>query len=278
MRPVAFITGGTRRVGAAIARRLHESHDLILHSRESSEHAVSFVEALCDERPGSATLTTARLEFPDEIRNAADLVADRRISLLVHNASHYAATPWPAADASGRAAAPLTNRLASMYVGLQQHFAVNATAPILLADALLDNLKCAALHVDTSIVFILDTQFDHPLGTREAYSMSRAAGAMAVKALARSLAPKIRVNAVAPGTVLWSDSATKALSEEAVRRETAVGRTGSPGDVAEAVLFLASQSFVTGQILRVDGGRHLFFEQAAKIDGDNSPIHGNEEG
>ena len=109
---------------------------------------------------------------------------------------------------------------------------------------------------DAAIVLILDIYAQHPLPGYEAYSISRAAGAMLVQTLARALGPAgIRVNGVAPGTVLWAETPERAETAAALASGTALGRIGTPGDVARAVGYLATARYVTGSVLPVDGGR-----------------------
>jgi pteridine reductase len=131
---------------------------------------------------------------------------------------------------------------------------VNARAPLLLAQA-------AAPHLKTSggaIVNITDIYAERPLPQHAAYCMSKAALRMATLALAQELGPEVRVNAVAPGNVLWSENPVKAETPQALVEQTALQRQGTPEDIAGAVLWLIRDAaYVTGQTIRVDGGRIL---------------------
>ena len=240
-RPVALVTGAAKRIGAAIARRLHaEGYDLALHYRSAREEMDALVADLEADRPGSTLALQAELAEFDRL---PELVARTvghfgRLDGLVNNASTYYATPM------GEATPAQWDEL----------FASNARAPFFLAQA-------AAPHLARSggaIVNIVDIYAERPLRGHAVYSMAKAALAMATRALALELGPDVRVNGVAPGNVLWSENPIKAETLETVLERTALERQGEPGDIAEAVLWLLrGNRYVTGQILAVDGGRTL---------------------
>ena len=240
-RPVALVTGAAKRIGAAIARRLHaEGYDLALHYRSAREEMDALVADLEADRPGSTLALQAELAEFDRL---PELVARTvghfgRLDGLVNNASTYYATPM------GEATPAQWDEL----------FASNARAPFFLAQA-------AAPHLARSggaIVNIVDIYAERPLRGHAVYSMAKAALAMATKSLALELGPDVRVNGVAPGNVLWSENPIKAETLETVLERTARERQGEPGDIAEAVLWLLrGNRYVTGQILAVDGGRTL---------------------
>lgn len=240
-RPVALVTGAAKRIGAAIARRLHaEGYDLALHYRSSRAEMDALVADLERDRPGSVIALQAELAEFDRL---PELVARTvghfgRLDGLVNNASAYYATPM------GQATPAQWDEL----------FASNARAPFFLAQA-------AAPHLARSggaIVNIVDIYAERPLRGHAVYSMAKAALAMATRALALELGPDVRVNGVAPGNVLWSENPIKAETLETVLERTALERQGEPGDIAEAVLWLLhGNRYVTGQILAVDGGRTL---------------------
>ena len=240
-RPVALVTGAAKRIGAAIARRLHaEGYDLALHYRSSRAEMDALVADLERDRPGSVIALQAELAEFDRL---PELVARTvghfgRLDGLVNNASAYYATPM------GQATPAQWDEL----------FASNARAPFFLAQA-------AAPHLARSggaIVNIVDIYAERPLRGHAVYSMAKAALAMATRSLALELGPDVRVNGVAPGNVLWSENPIKAETLETVLERTALERQGEPGDIAEAVLWLLrGNRYVTGQILAVDGGRTL---------------------
>ena len=161
-----------------------------------------------------------------------------KLDALVNNAAAFFPTPF------GEITAQQCDAL----------FATNARAPLLLAQAAAPALKQSG----GAIVNIVDIYAQHPLPGHAAYCLSKAALSMATLALAQQLAPEVRVNGVAPGNVLWPEQPGNAEAMAAILQRTALKRQGSPRDIAGAVLWLLRDApYVTGQILRVDGGRGL---------------------
>ena len=240
-RRVALVTGAARRVGAGIARALHAAgYDLALHYRRSRAE----MEALCAELDAQRAASTIAVEadLADE-RAPGDIVEKciarfGRLDALVNNASAFFPTPIGAVTPA------------------QWHelFASNAQAPFFLAQAARPHLSA----VRGSIVNLIDIYAERPLAGHAVYCMAKAALAMMTLALARELGPGIRVNAVAPGAVLWPDAGKDYADRQELVARTPLKRAGAPEDVARAVLFLLRDAtFTTGQILRVDGGRAL---------------------
>jgi pteridine reductase len=240
-RPVALITGAAKRVGAAIARSLHAAgYDLALHYRRSRDE----MQALCAElegaRAGSTLAIAADLADVDGLPRIVETCTARfgRLDALVNNASAFFPTPI------GTISAQQWDDL----------FASNARAPLFLAQAAAPALRAA----HGSIVNLIDIYAERPMPRHPVYSMAKAALAMLTLALAKELAPEVRVNAVAPGAVLWPESGKPAADQAELIARTPLQRAGSPQDVATAVLFLVRDAtFTTGQTLRVDGGRSL---------------------
>ena len=243
-KPRALITGAARRVGAEIARRLHADYDLLLHARASRNEAEAAAARFNARRAGSARVVSG--ELADEASRAAlcAAVGSAPLDLLVLNASRYGRSDLDATPAARNA-------------DLRALLEVNVVASWDLALRLRPLLAAAAqANGDAAVVVILDIYAQRPLPGYEAYSISRAAGAMLVQALARALCPAgIRVNGVAPGTVLWAETPERAETAAALTSGTALGRIGSPADVAQAVRYLADAHYVTGSVLAVDGGR-----------------------
>ena len=240
-RPVALVTGAAKRIGACIARRLHAAgYDLALHYRSSQVEMDALVAELESVRGGSTLALQADLAEFDRL---PELVARSvgqfgRLDALVNNASAYYATPF------GTATPTQWDEL----------FASNARAPFFLAQAAAPHLKASG----GAIVNIADIYAERPLPGHSVYCMAKAALVMATKSLALELGPEVRVNAIAPGNILWSENPDKAETPELVRERTALRRQGEPEDIAGAVLWLLSGSgYVTGQVLAVDGGRNL---------------------
>jgi pteridine reductase len=240
-RRVVLVTGAARRIGAVIARTLHGAgYDLALHCRRSRVELDALIGELEAQRAQSTLALEADLadaeRLPDLI--AAAVAHFGRLDALVNNASLFYATPVGSIGAAQ----------------CDELFRVNARAPLLLAQAAAPHLKAAR----GAIVNITDIYAERPLAQYPAYCMGKAALRMATFALAQALGPEIRVNAVAPGNVLWSEQPLKAETPEVLVSETALARQGTPEDVAGAVLWLLRDAgYVSGQTIRVDGGRIL---------------------
>ena len=240
-RPVALITGAGRRVGAVLARTLHAAgYDLVLHYRRSRDEAAALAAELQRARAGSALLLPAELADPHAPAALVDaaLAHFGRLDALVNNASAFFPTPV------GSATIEQWNEL----------FASNAQAPFFLAQAATPALRAA----QGAIVNLVDIYAERALADHPLYCMAKAALAAMTRALALDLAPDVRVNGVAPGAVLWPSDGKPYDDQQAMLARTPLQRAGSPEDVAGAVLWLLRDApYVTGQILRVDGGRTL---------------------
>lgn len=240
-RQAILITGAARRVGAVIARTLHAAgYDLALHCRNSRAELDALIGELEARRAHSTLALQADLADADRLPELIEAAVARfgRLNALVNNASIFHATPVGAVTAEAPDA----------------FFAVNARAPLLLAQAAAPHLKPSR----GAIVNITDIYAERPLPRHAAYCMSKAALRMATLALAQELGPDVRVNAVAPGNVLWSENPVKAETPKILLEQTALQRQGTPADVAGAVLWLIRDAgYVTGQTIRVDGGRVL---------------------
>jgi pteridine reductase len=232
-RRTALVTGGARRVGRAIVERLAAAGFDVTFTYHTSAADAAAVAAGC-----GATAIEADLGDPGAAVAAvtASFKPDR-LDLLVNSASSFE----PA-------------RLASSDIGLcRRMMAVHFEAPLLLCKAFAPALRAAGGHV----VNIVDLLAERPWPEYLAYCASKAALANLTLGLARELAPEVTVNGIAPGVVAWPDGMPEAEKEKYLRR-VPLGRSGTPADVAEMVLYLATTgSYVTGQILRLDGGRSI---------------------
>ncbi len=240
-RPVALVTGAARRVGATIARRLHAAgYDVALHCRRSRAELEALIGELEGVRAGSTLALQAELADVAQLPRLVDAAIARfgRLDGLVNNASAFYPTPL------GTITPAQWDEL----------FAANARAPLFLAQA-------AAAHLAAkqgAIVNLVDIYAEQPLAQHSVYTMAKAALAALTRALALDLAPDVRVNGVAPGAVLWPEAGKTAAECEQLIARTPLRRAGTPEDVAGAVLWLLRDAtFVTGQIIRVDGGRSL---------------------
>ncbi|MEO5962140.1 MAG: pteridine reductase [Thermomonas sp.] len=240
-RKSALITGAARRIGAAIARRLHaDGYNLVLHYRSSKAEMDALLAELNAVRPGSAIGLQADLcafdRLPELIANTVGRFG--RLDALVNNASSFYPTPI------GTATPAQWDDL----------FASNARAPFFLAQAAAPHLRASR----GGIVNLGDIHGEKPLADHPIYCMAKAALLMLSKSLARDLAPDVRVNAIAPGAILWPDHHADQAAQAAMLARTPLPRLGTPEEIAAAVAWLLEDaSYVTGQTLHVDGGRHL---------------------
>lgn len=240
-RPVALVTGAARRIGAAIARTLHAAgYDLILHHHTSQADALALRDELLAARGDSVVLV--RADLADDAASAvlvqAALDGFGRLDALVNNASRFRPTPLGTITPSD----------------WDELFASNARAPLFLAQAAAPHLRASG----GAIVNLVDIYAERPLPDHPVYVMAKAALLALTRALARDLGPQVRVNAVAPGAILWPEQPPPPDRRAQLLRATALQRLGEPADVAGAVLYLLRDArYVTGEVLRVDGGRWL---------------------
>ena len=235
-RPVALVTGAARRIGAAIAQHLHlAGFRVVIHCHQSQTHAQRLAETMNQLHGDSALVLTADLCAP---MSPQTLIQDTlawagRMDLLVNNASVFSRHEhdW------------------------EVMFNTNVKAPHMLSHAAYPHLAKNS----GAIINITDAHIDKPLQGYCVYSQTKAALTMQTKALACEFAPMVRVNAAAPGAIIWPEHAN-ALSEaqqQKIIAKTPLKQHGSPEFIAQAVLALVENKFITGQTLCVDGGRGL---------------------
>lgn len=241
--PAVLVTGGSRRVGAAIVRTVHAAGaSVIVHCHRSRAEAVRLVAGLEAARAGSTAIVQADLldteRLPIMVEEAAACFG--RLDALVNNASSFHATP-------------LDNLGIEAWEDL---VGTNLRAPLFLA-------KAAAPHLRASrgaIVNIVDIHAERPLAGFLLYCVAKSGLAGLTRALALELAPEVRVNGVSPGAILWPEEgeAFPPGERDRITVQTPLRRSGTPEDVAGAVKYLLFDApFVTGQILAVDGGRSI---------------------
>lgn len=236
-----MITGAARRIGAQIATTLHAAgYRVALHAHRSAEVLDARVAELCAQRADSAQALHADLRLPEA---PAQLVADciasfGRLDGVVNNASAFYPT------AIGEATTAQWDDL----------FAVNARAPFFIAQAAAEQLR----QHRGAIVNLTDLHAQQPMRNHPLYGASKSALETLSRSLALELAPHVRVNAVAPGAIMWPEQGKSSEAKQALLARTPLARIGTPEEIAEAVRWLLDDaSFVTGQTLHVDGGRQL---------------------
>jgi len=236
---VALVTGGAQRIGAAIATRLHEAGmKLVIHYRSSETGAHALQDALNDKREGSVVLVRGDLLDVDKSRHLVSqcLQSCGRLDVVVNNASTFYPTPLGEAGVAD----------------WENLMGINLRAPFFLvqeaAAELRQNHGC--------VINLVDVYGRTPLRDHVVYSTAKAGLIALTRALAVDLAPEVRVNAVAPGAILWPQGDDDELAHQRIISNTPLKRIGSPQEIAEAVLFLVQGAgFTSGHVLPVDGGR-----------------------
>jgi pteridine reductase len=236
-----LITGGAKRLGAAIGRRLHAAGAaLVIHYNRSSAEAEALVGELVALRPDSALAVRADLH---EVARLPELVSAaverfRRLDVLVNNASTFYPTP----------VGTITPAQFDDLVG------TNLRAPLFLSQAAAPALAEAR----GLIINMVDIHGRRPLRAHPVYSAAKAGLVMLTRSLARELGPQVRVNGIAPGPVMWPERDLEDALKSEIIAKTALKRSGSPEDIARAAYFFAVDApYVTGQVIAVDGGRSL---------------------
>ena len=238
---VALVTGAARRIGAECVHHLHQAGmNIVLHYRNSSTEAERLAAELNQIRPDSVKLLRGDLI---EIAAIPGLIKQTvahwgRLDALINNASTFYPTP----------VGEITESDWDALIG------PNLKAPLFLAQAAANALRQS----QGCIVNIADIHAERPLKNYPVYSIAKAGLVMLTKSLARELAPEIRVNAVAPGAILWPEAPHHEAEHQDIINRTALKREGEPADVARTVEFLVNNApYITGQIIAVDGGRTL---------------------
>ena len=241
--PVALVTGGAQRIGAAIVAGLHaEQYRVIIHYHQSAQQARSLAHACECIRPESATTLSANLcEYHD--LTALVQAAHRawgRLDVLINNASRFYPTP-------------IEKTQKEQWDGIINS---NLMAPYFLSQAAYPHL----LATQGCIINISDIKARRPLSGYSLYWASQAGLNMLTQALALEMAPNVRVNGVAPGVTLWPKDKVNTLSPKQkvkIMSRIPLQRCGQPQDIAHAILFLIHNAHITGQVISIDGGQSL---------------------
>ena len=239
----ALVTGGAKRVGAAICRRLHaQGANLMLHHRVSVAEARALQHSLNTLRADSVALIQADLlnsaSLPDLVKTTVEQFGS--LDILINNASSFFPT----------AVGEITEKAWDDLIG------TNLKAPLFLSQAAAGELRKR----HGCIVNIVDIHAEFPMKNYVVYTVAKGGLLALTRSLARELGPEVRVNGVAPGTILWPEDDTWSddLSRQRIINQSALKRVGEPDDIAKAVEFLvAAAPYVTGQVITVDGGRSI---------------------
>lgn len=236
-----LITGGSKRIGAHVARELHRHGcNLVIHYRNSRDSAEALHTKLSAERAGSTAIIQADLRHNESLPSLVDTALKKfgRLDVLINNASSFYPTPL------GEITEDHWNDL----------FASNLKAPLFLSQAAADPLKTS----NGVIINMVDIHAKQPLRNHPVYCAAKAGLVMLTRSLAKELAPEVRVNGVAPGPILWPENDENTTLQNKIINATALKRMGNPSDVAAAIIYLVRDGdYVTGQVLAVDGGRSV---------------------
>lgn len=240
---VVLVTGGAKRVGAAIGRRLHAAGaNLALHYHTSTDEALALQTELNAIRANSVASFSADLLNLDALPQLIEQVIARfgRLDGLVNNASSFYATPLPTASEAD----------------WHDLLGTNLKAPLFLAQAAASELRRS----HGGIVNIVDIHAERPMKNHLVYSVAKGGLRTLTLGLAQELAPEVRVNGVSPGAILWPEHGDWRDEKKrgAIVAQTLLQRVGEPDDIAKTVLFLLHDApYITGQIIAVDGGKSI---------------------
>jgi pteridine reductase len=238
---VALVTGAARRIGAAISSCLHEhGASVAIHYRGSADEAKALCAELNALRADSALPVQADLSDVGSLPALVKAVStwQSRLDILINNASSFYPTPL----------GEVTEAQWDDLVGS------NFKAPLFLSQAALTDLRQAR----GVIINIVDIHAQRPLRNHAVYGSAKAGLAMLTRSLAKDLAPDVRVNGVSPGAIMWPEAEMSEQTKASILKQIPAGRAGNAADIAGCVLYLVRDAtYVTGQIIAVDGGRSI---------------------
>ncbi len=238
---IVLVTGAARRIGAAIVTRLHQNGARVaIHYRGSSADAEQLAANLNQDRDDSATTYQGDLRDTAGLTELVESVVARggRLDGLINNASSFFPTP----------VGSITEEQWNELIG------TNLKVPLFLSQAAAPHLrKCGG-----AIINIVDIHSQRPLRNHVVYGSAKAGLAMLTRSLAKDLAPDVRVNGISPGAILWPEDGMTKKVQQTILKQIPLQRTGDPEDIAACALFLLRDAtYVTGQIIAVDGGRSI---------------------
>lgn len=237
---IALVTGGAKRLGKQIVTTLHtHGYHVIIHCHHSIDDANQLAATLNAIRTDSAKVISGDITNEQSLKNIATQAIDcfGQLDLLVNNASSFYPTKNNSPDSA------TWNDL----------IGTNMKAPYFLSGLLCPYLS----KTQGNIVNLVDIHADKPLKDHTVYCMAKAGLKMMIKSLACEFAPRIRVNGVSPGAILWPEQPLSHNEKASIVNQVALKRLGSAVDIADTVLFLANAPYITGQVIAVDGGRSL---------------------
>jgi len=237
---VMLITGAAQRIGAYLAQAAHaDGYNIALHYRHSAQQTQEIKSRLNAIRDNSCISIQADFNQDGSIANIVEQVARtyNRLDVLVNNASEFFPTP-------------LSNLSIADYDKL---FNSNVKGPLFLSKACVPMLKSSK----GTVINLVDIHADKPLKNHSVYSMAKAANKMMVQALAKELAPDIRVNGIAPGCIFWPENGATEKEKNIIIGRSLLHRIGGAKNIYQALKHFVANNFITGQIIKVDGGRSL---------------------
>ena len=243
MGKTVLITGAAKRIGAECVQFLHQQGcNVLLHYRSSEQQALALADRLNVQRADSVRLVQGDLLQMQAIEKVARAAQKNwgGIDVLVNNASSFFSTPF----------GETTQALWDDIVGS------NMKAPFFLTQMLAETLR----QHQGSVVNVVDIHAERGLPGFAVNSMAKAGLVTMTKVLAKELAPLVRVNAIAPGAILWPEHDMLDIAKQAIVAKIPLARIGSPDAIAKAIWYLIQDAdYVTGQVLTVDGGRTLCY-------------------
>ena len=236
---VVLITGGAKRIGACIARYFHaKGFNIILHFNSSAKEAEQLKSDLLSTRKNSCRTIQANFSDESSIKSVLKEILDstERLDVLINNASGFFPTPIESATKE-------------QWLTLLD---TNATVPLLL----IKTLKPLLEDSNGCVINISDSEVSSGIPEYSLYTAAKAALESLTKSLAKELAPDVRINAIAPGIILWpEEGGLDEEKKEEIVNKTVLGRGGEPDDIASAAYLLYRSTYMTGQVLKIDGGR-----------------------
>ncbi|MDP5131327.1 MAG: pteridine reductase [Paraglaciecola sp.] len=243
---VMLVTGGAKRIGATTVQYFHQlGWNIVLHFNHSKEQALALSEELNAGRANSVKVVQGSLSTIADTEAVAVQAINSygKLDALVNNASAFYPTPIGS----------ITENDWLNLVGS------NMQAPLFLAQYCTPSLQ----QNNGAIINMVDIHASHPLRSHTLYCMAKSALITMTQSLAQELAPKVRVNGIAPGAILWPESSLLDEEKEKILKQIPLQKLGSMIDIAKGIEYLVNASYVTGQILTIDGGRSIASNEKA---------------